>query len=114
MNQYDDILRQFIKNATHDSSAPDKMDQFLCENALQAVMNGFIILLIRKLPKNERKDFVDAAIRVMRQTLIAEYDDYLKANKDDKTKLQNYKEDFVLRVNKNLQKVKKKIEELVF
>jgi len=114
MNHYDDIVRQFIKNSTHDSSTPDQMDQFLCENALQAVMNGFIVLLIRKLPKNERKDFVDSAIRVMRQTLIAEYDDYLKDNKDEKAKLQNYKEDFVLRVNRNLQKVKKKIEEMIY
>jgi hypothetical protein len=105
-NQYDDMLDQIIK---HIRVNPDDINEHLTAEVSSTVFYGIMVLLARKmLTNNEKREFLSATRRMIKRRLISEFSQQSK--KED---LVVDQEDFILSLNKILDDMEKKLNNLL-
>ncbi len=106
-NECEKIISLLMKRPIDGELYTKELDEFVSEYTIQTVTSGFVLYLIKQLPNENRKAFIDIAIKIIRQNLISSAEPSFKESKN-----KNAKEDFVLNVNKILQETKKKMESM--
>jgi hypothetical protein len=105
-NQYDDMLDQILK---HIRVNPDDINEHLTAEVSSTVFYGIMVLLARKILTNsEKREFLSATRRMIKQRLISEFSHQSK--KDD---LVVDQEDFILSLNKILDDMEKRLYNLL-
>jgi hypothetical protein len=104
------LLKRPIAGGTHKN-----LEEFVSEHAIQTITSGFVLYLIKQIPNEQRKVFIEVAMKIIKQTIISNYDSSVKEIKNKKgfhawCGSPNDKEEFILKVNKVLVETKKQME----